>query len=80
MLLDLLLFGSGAAGLIYEVLWARGLALTLGSTAVAQAAVLGSFLAGLALGNARLGAAAERSPDPLRLFARLELCVAACRR
>lgn len=78
MLLDLLLFGSGAAGLIYEVLWARGLALALGSTAVAQAAVLGSFLAGLALGNARLGAAAERSPDPLRLFARLELCVAAC--
>lgn len=76
-MLDLLLFASGAAGLIYEVLWARGLAVALGSTAVAQAAVLGAFLAGLALGNARLGAVAERSRDPVGLFARLELGVAA---
>lgn len=76
-MLDLLLFASGAAGLIYEVLWARGLALALGSTALAQAAVLASFLGGLALGNARLGALAQRSRDPLRLFARLELGVAA---
>ncbi len=77
-MLDLLLFASGAAGLVYEVLWARGLAIALGSTALAQAAVLGSFLTGLALGNARLGAAAERSRDPLGLFARLELGIAAC--
>jgi spermidine synthase len=76
--LDLLLFASGAAGLVYEVLWARGLALTLGSTSVAQASVLASFLGGLALGSAKLGGVAERSRDPLRLFSRLELGVAAC--
>ncbi|MDX6769379.1 MAG: hypothetical protein SF051_07590 [Elusimicrobiota bacterium] len=77
-MLDLLLFASGAAGLVYEVLWARALAVSLGSTALAQAAVLASFLGGLALGNARLGAVAQRSRDPLGLFARLELSVAAC--
>lgn len=77
-MLGLLLFASGAAGLVYETLWARGLALALGSTALAQAAVLASFLGGLALGSAVLGAAVEKSARPLKLFSRLELLVALC--
>ena len=37
LVVALLFFGSGASGLIYEVLWARYLALYLGSTAYAHA-------------------------------------------
>ena len=39
-----LAFLSGAAGLVYEVLWAKSLALVLGSAAWAQTVVLAAFL------------------------------------
>ena len=41
---------SGGAALIYEVVWARLLALVMGHTVYALSAVLSSFLGGLALG------------------------------
>ena len=65
-------FLSGAAGLVYEVLWARQLALIFGGTALAQTLVLSVFLGGLSAGGLRLGRRADRSPLPARLYARLE--------
>jgi predicted membrane-bound spermidine synthase len=68
---------SGAAGLIYEVVWARWLALLFGSTALAQTLVLASFLGGLCAGSARLGRRCDRDPSALMFYARLEWLVAA---
>ncbi len=68
-----LFFLSGAAALAYETLWAKYLALGLGHTAHAYAVVMAAFLGGLALGNALLGPAADRSANRLRLYAYLEL-------
>jgi spermidine synthase len=70
-------FLSGAAGLVFEVLWARRLALLFGGTAPAQALALAAFLGGLAAGGARLGRAADRADSPLKFYARLEWLVAA---
>lgn len=68
---------SGAAALLFETLWFRLCGLALGNSVWASSAVLASFMAGLALGNllaARLGESVRR---PLRLYAVLEIAVAA---
>jgi spermidine synthase len=72
----LLSFLSGAAGLVYEVLWARQLALAFGSTALAQTLVLSVFLGGLSAGSWSLGRAADRAASAARLYSRLEWGVA----
>ncbi|ABC80983.1 fused MFS/spermidine synthase [Anaeromyxobacter dehalogenans] len=72
-----LFFVSGAAGLVYQVAWSRLLNEIFGVTAHAVTAVLATFLGGLALGSWMLGRAADRCRDPLRLYALLELGVAA---
>ncbi|MBM3823355.1 MAG: hypothetical protein FJ404_10790 [Verrucomicrobia bacterium] len=64
---------SGAAGLIYQTVWARYLGLFLGHTSYAVVAVLVSFMGGLALGNAWLGHFADRTRRPLALYGYLEL-------
>jgi spermidine synthase len=69
-------FLSGAAGLVFELLWANRLGLLFGSAAAAQAAVLAAFLGGLAIGSRLLGSAADAAPSPLRFYARLEWAVA----
>lgn len=70
----LLLYGlSGAAALVYQVLWMRLLSLTFGVTVHAAATVLASFMAGLALGSAAGGRLADRVRHPLRLFGLIEL-------
>lgn len=69
-------FLSGAAGLVFELLWAKRLGLLFGSAAAAQAAVLAAFLGGLALGSRLLGARADAAPSPLRYYAKLEAAVA----
>jgi hypothetical protein len=43
VLLYVLILVSGAAGLIYEVVWARQLTLFIGNTAIANAAALTAF-------------------------------------
>jgi spermidine synthase len=64
---------SGMAGLVYEIVWARYLALFLGHTSYAVVAVLVAFMGGLALGNVWFGARADRSNRPLALYAWLEI-------
>ena len=46
-----LFFLSGAAGLVYQVLWLRRLALVFGVTVYAASTVLAAFMAGLAIGS-----------------------------
>ncbi len=77
-------FLSGAAGLVYEVLWMRSLALSFGHTVWAVTTVLVVFMGGLALGSFFVGRFVDRFKDPVRLYALLELgigvyCLAAPR-
>ncbi len=70
-------FLSGCAGLIYEVCWIRRASLVFGSTTLALSSVLAVFFAGLAAGSELFGRAARRTTRPLRLYAALELGLAA---
>src|SRR5512138_906194 len=67
---------SGAAGLIYEVVWSRQLVLVFGNTTQAVSAILTGFFGGMAIGSVLGGRAADRVRSPLRLYAALELCLA----
>ena len=71
-----LFLASGAAALIYQVLWARELGLLFGSTAQAAALTIAIFFGGLAIGGWLWGGRAARIADPLRGFGWLELGVA----
>lgn len=64
---------SGAAGLVYEVVWSRQLVLVFGNTAEATSAILTGFFAGMALGAFAGGRLADRVRSPLRLYGLLEL-------
>lgn len=64
---------SGAAGLIYEVVWARQLVLVFGNTSQAVSTILTGFFGGLALGGWAGGRLADRVARPLRLYGLLEL-------
>lgn len=68
-------FVSGACGLVYEVVWTRMLVVAFGATVWAASTVLSAFMGGMALGSYMFGRAADRHPDPLRLYAYLELGV-----
>lgn len=71
-----LLFASGFAGLVYEVLWMRELALLFGSTAQAAATTLAAFFLGLVAGARFWGRRAAGTLRPLAAYAGLEACVA----
>jgi hypothetical protein len=68
---------SGAAALIYQVLWVRELGLLFGSTAQAAAMAIAIFFAGLASGGWFWGRRVGSSARPLRWFGLLELGIAA---
>ena len=72
-LLYLLFFVSGCSGLIFEILWIRGLGLRFGTTTPAISTVLAAFMGGLALGNLLIGPRADRHRSPLRLYRWLEV-------
>jgi spermidine synthase len=64
---------SGAAGLIYEVVWARQLVLVFGNTTQAVSAILTGFFGGMAIGSVVGGRLADRVRSPLRLYGILEI-------
>jgi spermidine synthase len=64
---------SGAAGLVYEVVWARQLVLVFGNTTQAVSAILTGFFGGMAIGAVVGGRVADRVRSPLRLYGFLEL-------
>lgn len=67
-----LLVLSGFAGLGYEVLWIRLLALAIGSTTLSFAVVLSVFFGGLALGSRWAGKRVGASQRPVATYAALE--------
>jgi spermidine synthase len=69
-------FASGAAGLLYEVVWSKELSYLLGNSLHAVATVVAAFLGGLALGARFLGPALGRRSDGARVYAGLEIGVA----
>lgn len=68
---------SGAAGLMYEVVWARQLVLVFGNTSQATATILTGFFGGLAMGGYAGGRLADRVSRPLRMYGALELVLVA---
>ena len=68
-------FLSGAAGLIYEIVWTRMLGLVFGHTVFAVTTVLAAFMAGLALGAWLFGRVIDGRDRPLRVYALLEIAV-----
>jgi spermidine synthase len=72
-----LIFASGAAALIYEMAWFQMLELITGSSALAIAILLGTFMGGMCVGSLALPriVAPQR---PLQVYAMVELGIALC--
>src|SRR5690349_24214009 len=69
---------SGAAALIYEVVWTRLLTLQMGHGIAAASAVLAAFMGGLAAGAGAAGRISTRleRTRALRVYAGLEIAIA----
>ncbi len=72
-----MVFFSGFAGLLYQILWMRQLGLLLGNTSHAAAITLGVFFFGLAIGSWFWGNRCARLPNLLRTYAWLEIGIGA---
>jgi spermidine synthase len=66
---------SGAAGLIYEIVWSRQLVLVFGNTTQAVSAILTGFFGGMAIGAFVGGRIADRVRSPLRMYGLLEIAL-----
>ena len=80
--LHVLFFASGAAGLIYEVVWVRQFGTVFGSTVYSIALVTALFMLGLGLGGYAAGRFAdarfrEDPRSPLRWYGFVELAIGA---
>ena len=64
---------SGFAALLYETAWLRQFAIVFGTSELALAAVLGAYMAGLALGSAVAGRFVSRVRRPVLVYGLLEL-------
>ncbi len=73
-----LFIGSGCAALIYEVVWFQLLQLVIGSSAVSIGVLLGTFMGGMCLGSLLLPRFVSAKQHPLKVYAYLELGIAAC--
>ena len=74
--LPLAFFASGAAALLFEVLWFRALGRLLGNTVWSAAVVLTAFMLGIAAGGLLAARWSERVRRPARAFALAEATVA----
>lgn len=77
-LLVLLFVGSGCAALIYEIVWFQLLQLAIGSSAVSLGVLLATFMGGMCLGSLLLPRMVSPREHPLRVYAKIELGIAAC--
>ena len=73
----LVFIASGAAGLIYQVVWSRDLVLVFGNTTEAIGTIVAAFMAGLGLGGVVGGVLSTRVRRPLLAYGLCELAVAA---
>src|SRR5512139_2807074 len=73
----ILFVGSGCAALIYEVVWLQMLQLVIGSSGISIGVLLGTYMGGMCLGSLLLPRIVSPKRHPLRLYALLELGIAA---
>lgn len=73
--MGLMFFASGVAALIYQVLFAKELALVFGSTATATFTVLATFLGGMAIGSLVGGFIAARVKRLVLIYAFIEFAI-----
>jgi spermidine synthase len=71
-----MLFFSGTAALVYQILWIRQLSLVVGVEVYSITIAVSAFFAGLVGGGALLGGLADRWKHPLRLYFLLEAGIA----
>ncbi len=71
-------FLSGFAALLYQTVWTREFAFVFGTSEIAVATVLASYMAGLASGAAVAGRIAARIRRPVLAYAVLEGAIALC--
>jgi spermidine synthase len=74
-ILLLLFVGSGAAALIYEIVWFQMLELFVGSSSVSIGVLLGTFMGGMCLGSFLLPRYISRKHHPLKVYAFLEIAI-----
>jgi spermidine synthase len=72
----LLMFASGAAGLVWQMVWTAQFGLALGHEIVAVLSVMAAFFGGISAGSLLLAYRLERSPHPGRWYAGLEGLIA----
>jgi spermidine synthase len=79
LLATLALFvASGAAALIYQVVWFQWLTLWIGASALSLGVVLATFLGGMCIGSLWLPRFVSAHAEPLRVYGWIELSIAAC--
>jgi spermidine synthase len=76
--LFLLFVASGAAALIYEIVWFQLLELFIGSSSISMGVLLGTFMGGMCLGSLLLPRLSSPRRHPLRVYAVLESTVGLC--
>jgi spermidine synthase len=75
-MLLVLFAASGAAGLIYEIVWLQLLQLVVGSSAVSLAVLLGTFMGGMCLGSILFSRVVPDKYSALKIYAVLEIATA----
>ncbi len=75
-ILMVLFFLSGLSSLIYEMVWSEELALIFGTTELAIAAVLASYMSGMALGSIVMSRFVDRIKNPVLIYALFEVLIA----
>src|SRR5687767_12565947 len=73
----LVFFLSGTAALIYELVWFHLVQLVVGASSISVAALLASFMGGMALGSLLLPRIVSPARHPFRVIAVLEAAMAA---
>ena len=73
-----LLFLSGVAALVFQIIWIKQLSLVVGVDVYAVTTAVSAFFAGLGLGGFVLGRLADRATRPAAFYLALELAIAAC--
>ncbi len=71
-----LLVMSGAAALIYQVVWVRILSLSMGTTSVAVSSVVAAFFFGIAIGSYAAGLIEKDKVNIFKLYLILEFIIA----
>ena len=71
-ILLVLFAASGAAGLIYEIVWLQMLQLVIGSSAISLAVLLGTYMGGMCLGSLYFSRVRASRTGALRIYAILE--------